>query len=195
MQFTQFSHNAICGREKAITAGGADSARREWILSVGLLKKSNSLLPIKMNANSASATPSERDFEGGKSAAVPIQAKPLMIKKRKEEKASKEADSGNALVKHLRSTTESSGAEPRGPPCAFSASCSSNFESRATETLVLAAALHIYGDSASFLCLAESSGFVCGCVSVRECSQLSAHGPSTTRRRKSNTIDFLATQV
>lgn len=133
--------------KKAITAEAVGSAHREWILSVGLLKKSNSLFPIKTNANSPTATPSEHDFVGGKkSTAIPIQAKPLMKKRRK-------SDQGGGFCKRTRKTflihhqKFSRGAE--GPSVCVLASRSSNFEWQATETWVLAAVLHIYGDSAS----------------------------------------------
>lgn len=127
---------------------------------------------------------------GKKSTAIPIQAKPLMKKRRK-------SDQRGGFCKRTRKTflihhqKFSRGAE--GPSVCVPASRSSNFEWQATETWVLAAVLHIYGDSASSFVSLKARIFVCECVSV--CSPLSTHGPSKTRRRTSKTIDFLVTQV
>lgn len=48
------------------------------------------LAPLKSNANSPTAIPSKHDFVEGKSGAISIQAKPLMMKKKKKKWARKQ---------------------------------------------------------------------------------------------------------
>lgn len=66
-----------------------------------------------------------------------------------KKKNSKEADLGNALVKHLWSSTKSSAVELRGPSFALLLPARPILNHKPLRIWVLVSDLHIYGDSAS----------------------------------------------